>query len=59
MHLALIHICQLDDYYDKFYIKEAKRFKMLAADGCAKAKEIEMCIRDRGEAYKPFTVVKK
>lgn len=22
---------QLDDYYDKFYIKEAKRFKMLAA----------------------------
>ncbi|MBO5382525.1 MAG: glycosyltransferase family 1 protein [Bacteroides sp.] len=31
---------QLDDYFDKFYIKEAKRFKVLAADNYAKAKEI-------------------
>jgi len=31
---------QLDDYFEKFYNKEAKRFKLLAADGYAKAKEI-------------------
>ncbi|MCI1647111.1 MAG: glycosyltransferase family 1 protein [Bacteroides sp.] len=31
---------QLDDYYNKFYNKEAKRFHMLEADHCAKAKEI-------------------
>ena len=31
---------QLDDYYEKFYCKEAKRFKLLAANNYAKAKEI-------------------
>lgn len=31
---------QLDDYYSKFYNKEAARFKALAADNYAKAKEI-------------------
>lgn len=31
---------QLDDYYSKFYNKEAKRFKSLAANNNAKAKEI-------------------
>lgn len=31
---------QLDDYYNKFYCKEAKRFHELAADSYAKAKEI-------------------
>lgn len=31
---------QLDDYYAKFYTKQAKRFHLLAADNCAKAKEI-------------------
>lgn len=31
---------QLDDYYDKFYIKEADRFKMLSANNNQKAKEI-------------------
>lgn len=31
---------QLDDYYAKFYNKEAKRFKSLAANDNAKAKEI-------------------
>lgn len=31
---------QLDDYYAKFYNKEAARFKVLAADNYAKAKEI-------------------
>ena len=31
---------QLDDYYKKFYNKEAERFKMLAANDYAKAKEI-------------------
>ena len=31
---------QLDDYFDKFYNKEAKRFKALAANNYAKAKEI-------------------
>ena len=31
---------QLDDYYSKFYCKEAKRFAALSADNNAKAKEI-------------------
>ena len=31
---------QIDDYYSKFYIKEATRFKKLAADGNRVAKEI-------------------
>ncbi len=31
---------QLDDYYSKFYCKEAKRFKELSANDNAKAKEI-------------------
>ena len=31
---------QLDDYYSKFYCKEAKRFKELSANDKAKAKEI-------------------
>ena len=31
---------QLDDYYSKFYNKEAARFKVLAANNYAKAKEI-------------------
>lgn len=31
---------QLDDYYDKFYNKEAKRFKALEANNYAKAKEL-------------------
>ena len=31
---------QLDDYYEKFYNKQAKRFKKLAADGYQKAKEL-------------------
>ncbi|MGM9713010.1 MAG: alpha-glucan family phosphorylase [Prevotella sp.] len=31
---------QLDDYFEKFYNKEAKRFAELAADGYKKAKEI-------------------
>lgn len=31
---------QLDDYYNKFYIKEAKRFHFLAENNYAKAKEI-------------------
>ena len=31
---------QLDDYYSKFYTKEANRYKMLAANDYAKAKEI-------------------
>ncbi len=31
---------QLDDYFSKFYCKEAKRFKELTADNYAKAKEL-------------------
>jgi starch phosphorylase len=31
---------QLDDYFEKFYCKEARRFKELAADNFAKAKEL-------------------
>ncbi|MBO7552840.1 MAG: alpha-glucan family phosphorylase [Bacteroidaceae bacterium] len=31
---------QLDDYFSKFYCKEAKRFKLLSANDYAKAKEI-------------------
>ena len=33
---------QLDDYYSKFYCKEAKRFKALAANNFEKAKEIAL-----------------
>ncbi len=33
---------QLDDYYSKFYEKEAKRFKEIAADGYRKAREIAL-----------------
>lgn len=31
---------QLDDYFDKFYAKEATRFHEISANGCAKAKEL-------------------
>jgi starch phosphorylase len=31
---------QLDDYYSKFYEKQAKRFKELSKDGCRLAKDI-------------------
>ena len=31
---------QLDDYYDKFYKKEADRFQILSQDGNAKAKQL-------------------
>lgn len=31
---------QLDDYYDRFYNPEAKRFKVIAANGYAEAKKI-------------------
>ena len=48
---------QLDDYYDKFYIKEAKRFKMLAADGCAKAKEIAAWKEEVAEKWDSIEVV--
>lgn len=33
---------QLDDYYDKFYNRMAKRFHALLANNCAKAKEIAL-----------------
>lgn len=48
---------QLDDYYDKFYIKEAKRFKMLAADGYAKAKEIAAWKEEVAEKWDSIEVV--
>ena len=48
---------QLDDYYDKFYIKEAKRFKMLAADDYAKAKEIAAWKEEVAEKWDSIEVV--
>ena len=48
---------RLDDYYDKFYIQEAKRFKMLAADGCAKAKEIAAWKEEVAEKWDSIAVV--
>lgn len=48
---------QLDDYFSKFYNKEAKRFKLLAADGYAKAKEIAAWKEEVAEKWDSIEVV--
>lgn len=50
---------QLDDYYDKFYIKEAKRSKMLQANNNAKAKEIARWKESVVERWDSVHVVSK
>ena len=48
---------QLDDYYSKFYCKEAKRFKALAANNYAKAKEIAAWKEDVASKWDEIQVV--
>ena len=48
---------QLDDYYSKFYNKEAARFKVLAANDNAKAKEIAAWKEQVAEKWDQIQVV--
>ena len=48
---------QLDDYYSKFYNKEAARFKVLAADKYKKAKEIAAWKESVAEKWDQIEVV--
>jgi starch phosphorylase len=48
---------QLDDYYDRFYTKEAIRFKLLSADGNKKAKEIAAWKERVAERWDSINVV--
>jgi len=48
---------QLDDYYDKFYNKEAKRFKKLAANNYQVAKEIALWKENVAERWDSIKVV--
>ena len=48
---------QLDDYYEKFYQKEAKRFKVLSADGNKIAKEIALWKEAVAERWDAIRVV--
>lgn len=48
---------QLDDYYSKFYNKEAERFKLLAADNYAKAKEIAAWKEEVAQKWDEISVV--
>ena len=50
---------QLDDYYDKFYSKEAARFKKLAADDCRLAKEIAEWKEEVAKRWDSIHVVSK
>ncbi|MDD7660429.1 MAG: alpha-glucan family phosphorylase [Bacteroidales bacterium] len=50
---------QLDDYYEKFYNKEAKRFAVLAADGYKKAKEIALWKETVAERWDAIHVVER
>ena len=50
---------QLDDYYDKFYTKEAKRFKMLSANNNQIAKEIALWKETVAERWDAINVVSK
>ncbi len=50
---------QLDDYYDKFYNKEAARFKKLSANGNALAKEIALWKEQVAERWDGIHVVSK
>jgi starch phosphorylase len=48
---------QLDDYFDKFYCKEARRFKELAANNFAKAKELAAWKEKVAEVWDQIQVV--
>ena len=48
---------QLDDYYSKFYEKEAKRFKELSKDGYRLAKEIALWKEAVAERWDSISVV--
>jgi len=48
---------QLDDYYDKFYTKEAARFKKLAADDNRLAKDIALWKETVAERWDAINVV--
>ena len=48
---------QLDDYYSKFYEKEAKRFHEIAADGYRLAKEIAQWKESVAERWESISVV--
>lgn len=48
---------QLDDYYDRFYSKEAVRFKVLSADNNQKAKEIAQWKESVAERWDNIRVV--
>ena len=50
---------QLDDYYDKFYIKQAKRFKELTADNNRLANEIASWKEAVAERWDAIRVVSK
>ncbi len=50
---------QLDDYYDKFYIKQAKRYKALVADNNRMAKEIAQWKESVVERWDAISVVSK
>ena len=50
---------QLDDYYDKFYYKEAKRFAELSADDNRLAKEIAQWKETVAERWDAINVVSK
>ena len=50
---------QLDDYYDKFYIKEAKRFKELSANDNRLAKDIALWKETVAERWDSIHVVDK
>ena len=48
---------QLDDYYEKFYNKEAKRFKEIAKDNYKLAKEIALWKETVAERWDGIRVV--
>ena len=50
---------QLDDYYEKFYNKEANRFKELVADNYAKAKDIALWKENVATRWDAIHVVDK
>ena len=50
---------QLDDYYNKFYIKQAKRFKEISADNNRLAKEIAAWKEAVAERWDSIRVVSK
>ena len=50
---------QLDDYYDKFYVKEAKRFKEISKDNNQLAKEIAQWKESVAERWDAIKVISR